>query len=115
MSMPITLPDFETLFADKNTSIPAPEPRSRTVSPSFRSANFIGAPQPTPKIDSCGIDCNSFRSYPIIFTASIGESFVLHSPGMQQQSELPVNAILPYLSFTLSFISSFMLTHLQVL
>jgi hypothetical protein len=35
MSTPITLPVFPTLFAAKNTSIPAPEPKSTMVSPSL--------------------------------------------------------------------------------
>ena len=46
MSMPIARPDGPTFFAAMNTSIPAPEPRSRNVSPAFRSVEETGDPQP---------------------------------------------------------------------
>ena len=60
--MPITFPDSLTLFADKNTSIPAPDPKSTTVSSSLSSAWFTGAPHPTPSIEGLGIDSNSLVS-----------------------------------------------------
>jgi hypothetical protein len=46
MSTPIARPDAPTFFAAMNTSIPAPEPRSRNVSPAFRSVEETGDPQP---------------------------------------------------------------------
>ena len=43
------------MLAARNTSIPAPEPRSTTVSPSAINANFVGVPHPAPRIDASGI------------------------------------------------------------
>ena len=62
--MPITLPEPLTMLAARNTSIPAPEPKSTTVSPSFIKANFVGVPHPAPRIDASGIELRSFKSYP---------------------------------------------------
>jgi hypothetical protein len=53
---PITLPDFPTWFAAKNTSIPVPEPRSTMVSPSLILASFVGAPHPTPSKEAFGME-----------------------------------------------------------
>jgi len=61
-SMPITLPLSLTNLDAKKTSIPAPEPRSRTVSPSFSSAKLTGAPQPSPRIEVSGNDSNALLS-----------------------------------------------------
>ena len=47
-SIPMTFPASLTCFEDMNASIPAPEPKSTTVSPSFRLAKLSGAPHPTP-------------------------------------------------------------------
>ena len=52
------------MLAARNTSIPAPEPRSTTVSPSAINANFVGVPHPAPSIDASGIDFSSLVSYP---------------------------------------------------
>ena len=52
------------MLAARNTSIPAPEPRSTTVSPSAINANFVGVPHPAPRIDASGILCSSLVSYP---------------------------------------------------
>src|SRR5215472_5902543 len=46
MSTPYANPDGPTRRAESNTSMPPPEPRSRTRSPSFRSATASGLPQP---------------------------------------------------------------------
>jgi hypothetical protein len=62
--MPITLPEPLTTLAARNTSIPAPEPKSTTVSPSFIKANFVGVPHPAPRIDASGIEFSSFELYP---------------------------------------------------
>ena len=50
-SMPITLPFCIPCLDAKKTSIPAPEPKSTTVSPSFRLAKLRGIPQPSPRIE----------------------------------------------------------------
>src|SRR5438045_1613673 len=47
ISSPYALPDGPTRWADSSTSIPPPEPRSRTVSPAFNSASAVGLPQPS--------------------------------------------------------------------
>ena len=52
------------MLAARNTSIPAPEPRSTTVSPSLIKANFVGVPHPAPSIDASGILFSSLVSYP---------------------------------------------------
>jgi hypothetical protein len=44
------------MLAARNTSIPAPDPRSTTVSPSLIKANFVGVPHPAPRIEDFGID-----------------------------------------------------------
>src|SRR5680860_195380 len=46
MSTPITRPSGPTFSAASSRSIPAPQPRSRTVSPTLRSLNATGFPQP---------------------------------------------------------------------
>ena len=54
ISTPITLPDFPTFFAARKQSKPAPEPKSRTVSPSFIDASAVGFPQPNPRFEPSG-------------------------------------------------------------
>ena len=44
------------MLAERNTSIPAPEPRSTTVSPSLIKANFVAVTHPDPSIDASAID-----------------------------------------------------------
>ena len=84
-------------------------------------AKFSGAPQPTPKIDSSGIDSRSFLVYPIVLATCSRDvvnepASVLPQPhwlGMEQDSELPFNAILAYCFFIsshpLSYVLSFAL------
>ena len=47
MSSPNARPVGPTRFAERMTSMPPPEPRSSTVSPSRRSATAVGFPQPS--------------------------------------------------------------------
>src|SRR3954468_13991775 len=47
MSSPMARPVGPTRFAEMSTSAPAPDPRSSTVSPSWRSATAVGTPQPS--------------------------------------------------------------------
>ena len=54
MSTPITFPFFPTFLDAKKTSIPPPEPKSKTVSPFLKLANATGFPQPKPKIADSG-------------------------------------------------------------
>src|SRR5512141_3038757 len=52
MSSPYALPVGPTRLADSSTSMPPPEPRSRTVSPGFNSASTVGFPQPSDAISA---------------------------------------------------------------
>src|SRR6266576_2668748 len=47
MSRPYALPVGPTRFAESNTSIPPPDPRSRTVWPGSRVSRAVGLPQPS--------------------------------------------------------------------
>src|SRR4029079_11888008 len=47
MSRPNAFPDGPRRCADRRTSIPPPEPRSRTVSPGLSCASAVGLPQPS--------------------------------------------------------------------
>ena len=47
MSTPYALPAGPTRRADSSTSIPPPDPRSRTISPGRRSMSAVGFPQPS--------------------------------------------------------------------
>ena len=118
--MPITLPELLTMLAARNTSIPAPEPRSTTVSPSLTKANFVGVPHPAPRIDACGIDLSSLASYPtssetcagdcagcrtvLLLLLSEQQPPSLPSPTEGPQQESPIRATFAYLFFTISFI-----------
>src|SRR5438552_962082 len=97
MSSPYTLPVGPTRFADRNTSMPPPDPRSRTVSPSPRSINAVGLPQPSETFSaSAGTAAPS---------ASLYRFAVIGSPQLPPQhsaSGFPV-ATLPYLSRIASF------------
>ncbi len=98
----MTLPLSFTILAARNTSIPAPEPKSTTVSPSSISANLIGFPQPTPSTEDSGISFNLSESYPTAFDDSNGVKRIsLDVPqqsleGIQHELELPSKAIFPY-------------------
>ena len=59
ISTPITFPVDPTYFDAMKQSIPAPDPRSSTVIPSFRSANAAGVPHPKPRSAPSGIACLS--------------------------------------------------------
>src|ERR1039458_8109895 len=47
MSRPYARPVGPTRRAESSTSMPPPEPRSRTTSPGFNSASAVGLPQPS--------------------------------------------------------------------
>src|SRR5688500_13236869 len=69
MSRPYTLPVGPTRFAERRTSIPPPDPRSSTVSPSCSSARAVGFPQPSvASIASAGMPafCCSSSRYAVI-------------------------------------------------
>jgi hypothetical protein len=56
MSTPMTCPVLPTLPDARKQSKPAPEPRSRAVSPSFKDAMAVGLPQPSPRLAPSGTD-----------------------------------------------------------
>ena len=64
MSTPMTRPVSPTALLAMNTSIPAPHPRSRTTSPSFRPARAVGFPQPRPRLEVAGTEPSVAASYP---------------------------------------------------
>ena len=49
MSMPITFPASPVSALAMKQSLPAPDPRSITTSPSLIFANCVGSPQPNPR------------------------------------------------------------------
>src|SRR6185312_14467652 len=108
ISIPMTFPLSLTTLAAKNTSIPAPEPKSITIFPSFMSANLVGFPHPIPNTDDSGIEFNLSESYPIFFDEVKGEIIASvglqqSEEGMQQDSVFPLRAIFPYCSLIFSF------------
>lgn len=64
ISTPIAFPFSPTFLAARKTSIPAPLPRSRTVSPSLTFANPTGFPQLKPRFVLSGRDARSSAVYP---------------------------------------------------
>jgi hypothetical protein len=54
MSTPMTFPLDPTFSAARKQSNPAPDPRSRTLSPSLIDARAMGFPQPRPRFDPVG-------------------------------------------------------------
>jgi len=65
MSTPITFPLSPTFLEARKQSNPAPEPRSRTVSPSLREASATGFPHPRLRFAPSGTDASSSSPYPI--------------------------------------------------
>src|SRR2546428_843148 len=55
MSIPVAVPTGPTRLLARNTSIPAPLPKSTTVSPGLSRACRTGFPLPSPSTDSAGI------------------------------------------------------------
>ena len=109
------------MLAARNTSIPAPEPKSTTVSPSLIKANFVGVPHPAPRIDASGIDFSSFEYHILLVQILVQQivkveelhyyflsNILLHFRRLTEgpQHESPVRATFAYLSFTFSFIFS---------
>ena len=117
--MPITFPEFLTTLAARNTSMPAPDPKSTTVSPSLIKANFVGVPQPAPRIESTGIDFSSLASYPtssetcegdgagwrtvLFFPEQQPPSFPKPTEGPQQESPTRCYLSISFLYFFLYF------------
>src|ERR1035437_3429444 len=104
MSSPYALPVTPTRFADSSTSMPPPEPRSSTMSPSLRSASAVGLPQPSDaRPASLGRQAVSSPVYRLVV---IGSSQHDDGPAPQQPLRSPDatrKAAAPYFSRTTSF------------
>src|SRR5271157_5334645 len=110
MSSPYALPVGPTRCAESSTSMPPPEPRSRTVSPGLSSAKAVGLPQPSEAFTaSSGIWLVWLWSYRLVVMGSQQLSSAVDAP----QHELPLlctrSAACPYFSFTTSLISVLMM------
>src|SRR5437667_5507550 len=101
MSNPYALPVGPTRFAESKTSIPPPEPRSRTTSPAFNFASAVGFPQPSEACSaSPGTCCICVASYKF---EVIGSQLVPVASAVPQQLPLfPRSAACPYFSLTIS-------------
>src|SRR5271157_191613 len=104
MSRPYALPAGPTRLAESNTSMPPPEPRSRTISPGRNSASAVGFPQPSEAATaSAGSAAVSEASYRL----RVMGSQPLSSAPPPQQAVFPAATCLaaaPYFSFTASCI-----------
>src|SRR6266705_2628916 len=103
MSRPYALPVAPTRLADNRTSIPPPEPRSRTDSPSWRSASAVGLPQPSEA-------STAPSGKPLVCEASYRLSVTGSQPHAPLGPQLPFSppstliAASAYFSFTVSLI-----------
>src|SRR5205085_3098942 len=84
MSRPVALPVGPTRLAEMRTSAPAPEPRSRTVSPSCRSATAVGTPHP-----SDALIAPSGTSAPVASSYRLLPNTPVASAGLQDAPEPP--------------------------
>src|SRR4051812_42062134 len=105
MSSPYAFPVGPTRFAERSTSIPPPEPRSRTVSPSWRSARAVGLPQPS---DASTAPSGSVlvweTSYRLSLTGSQPQAPL--GPQLPRSPSITFSAASAYFSFTVSLICS---------
>src|SRR5256885_3328771 len=100
MAGPESLKKKKTRRAESRTSIPPPDPRSSTISPSCSSANAVGLPQPSEASRApSGSAAVSAASYRFELTGS-----QLQLPPCPPPSTRV--AAWPYFAFTVSLISS---------
>src|SRR5205823_225887 len=106
MSSPYTLPVGPTRLAERITSMPPPEPRSRTTSPGCNLARAVGLPQPsdaaTAFLGNAPFSASPYKSLVI-------GSQPLNSAPPPQQAVPPLAARFaasPYFCFTASRTSS---------
>jgi hypothetical protein len=90
MSSPYALPDGPTRLADNSASMPPPEPRSSTISPS--SATAVGLPQP--RLASSAASGSWSRSRPAYSSAPNPGSWAV-AAAPQQLSPQPQSAGCP--------------------
>src|SRR5260370_12970756 len=104
MSRPYALPVAPTRLAESRTSMPPPEPRSRTTSPGFNFASAVGFPHPSEACSaSPGTCCICVASYRLEVIASHVE--LVDSAVPQQLPPFPRRAACPYFSLTISLMS----------
>src|SRR5437016_4289770 len=105
MSSPYALPVGPTRLAESRTSMPPPEPRSRTTSPGFNFASAVGFPQPSEACSaSPGTCCICAASYKLEVIGSQPDPLASAVP--QQLLLFPLSAASPYFSLTISLISA---------
>src|SRR5437763_5639790 len=105
MSRPYAFPVAPTRCADSSTSIPPPDPKSSTISPSCSSARAVGLPQPS--------DASTAPSGSVAVSAA---SYRFELTGSHPQLTVPLqlprappatrSAACPYFCFTVCLISS---------
>src|SRR6266850_3768718 len=103
MSSPYAFPVGPTRRAESRTSIPPPEPRSRTVSPGLSIASAVGFPHPSDAFRaSSGIwaACDSSYSCEVIGSTDVPQQAV--APQQEFPSLRTRSAASPYFSFTTS-------------
>src|SRR5579862_5255713 len=106
MSRPYTLPVGPTRRAESSTSMPPPEPRSRTVSPALSLAKAVGLPQPSEATTaSSGICPVWLASYKLEVIGSLQPSRRVLAPQHELPPVVTRSAAWPYFSLTISLIS----------
>src|SRR6185436_18749995 len=114
MSTPYALPVGPTRCADSSTSMPPPDPRSRTTSPSCSSARAVGLPHPSEaRTALAGRPAVSELEYKSELIGSHPQG--AHPLGPQQSPRPPPStcfAASAYLARTVSFTSAVITTPL---
>src|SRR5262245_4998615 len=101
MSSPYAFPVGPTRFAESKTSMPPPEPRSRTVSPGCIFASAVGLPQPS---DAATASAGSAEVCDASYKSLVMGSQQLRSPPPQEATPPAATclAAAPYFCFTTS-------------
>src|SRR3954469_23393077 len=103
MSRPYTFPVAPTRFAESNTSMPPPDPRSSTVWPGSSASSAVGLPHPRDAATaSAGRSPRSASEYRLAVIGSLHPRAVgPQQPVLADADEwLMAAAIAPYFSFT---------------
>src|SRR5450432_935830 len=104
MSRPYALPVGPSRLADSRTSMPPPEPRSRTVSPALIVASAVGLPHPRDaRTASCGIWLAWAESYRFEVIGSTQPAALGAAPQQELPPVLTRSAASPYFWRTASF------------
>src|ERR1022692_1051999 len=110
ISRPYALPVGPTRFAESRTSMPPPEPRSRTTSPAFNFANAVGFPHPSEaSMASSGTWPAWEESYRLEVIGSQPNPLAAVAPQQLLPPLFTRNAAWPYFSLTTSLISALLM------